>query len=242
MAKTTFSVGPWTPSESFSLIQAYSDVECDPRARTPWKRVSMKMLEHGHFRSAKQCRERALSQLFSKHVPFTHEEDARLLDMVAEFGHIWSELTKVFDSRSPLQLRYRFCSLKHIRSRQLCRLSVTERAKRGDVFRAWQSGSSTPQSAQSFDSQPSPVRSVHPALSSSPSTSVRNKWAISRKLCGRRATLPQHGKRSYTMGGLFRALQPSRHTTGTPMESPRSVAVFSEGKLETLSSIMIDLL
>ena len=75
-----------------------------------WRKIA----EHLPGRTARQCRERWVNYLTPKVslAPWTAEEDLLLNSLVAEHGKQWSKISSFFPSRTDVQLKNRYNSVK----------------------------------------------------------------------------------------------------------------------------------
>ncbi|KAL4956690.1 hypothetical protein BDW69DRAFT_158111 [Aspergillus filifer] len=85
--------GPWVPEEDQLLLQLVRE-----QGPNNWVRIS----QHMHYRSPKQCRERYHQNLKSSlnRDPITPEEGLMIERMVSEMGRCWAEIARRLGNRS----------------------------------------------------------------------------------------------------------------------------------------------
>jgi Myb-like DNA-binding protein FlbD len=85
--------GPWVPEEDQALLQLVRE-----QGPNNWVRIS----QHMHFRSPKQCRERFHQNLKPSlnHAPISAEEGMMIEQMVNEMGKRWAEIARRLGNRS----------------------------------------------------------------------------------------------------------------------------------------------
>jgi Myb-like DNA-binding protein FlbD len=85
--------GPWVPEEDQTLLQLVRE-----QGPNNWVRIS----QHMHFRSPKQCRERFHQNLKPSlnHAPISAEEGLLIERMVEEMGKRWAEIARRLGNRS----------------------------------------------------------------------------------------------------------------------------------------------
>ncbi|KAL1970504.1 hypothetical protein VTN77DRAFT_4148 [Rasamsonia byssochlamydoides] len=85
--------GPWVPEEDQALLRLVQE-----QGPNNWVRIS----QHMHYRSPKQCRERFHQNLKPtlNHSPITPEEGRMIEQMVNEIGKRWAEIARRLGNRS----------------------------------------------------------------------------------------------------------------------------------------------
>ena len=113
--------------------------ELTPNSRASWQQVVAVMQASGYNRSVKQCREQWTRTMHTRKT-FTPAHDYLLLTVADKFGTIWSEIARrveTFNTTDATQLRNRYSALKRIRGGCVRRLSLETRVDREALFRTW---------------------------------------------------------------------------------------------------------
>lgn len=109
-AKKTISCGYFTTEEDKRLIKFVNE-----HGTQNWSFIASKM----ETRNARQCRERWKNYLAPEisNEPWTSEEDQMLLDKHKEFGKKWSQIAKLFNKRTDINVKNRFNFLERQKNR-----------------------------------------------------------------------------------------------------------------------------
>lgn len=109
--------GRWSPEEDMRLAEivpkvgVHSWVEIAGMLTIAMNKNHGQDL-HGPQRSCKQCRQRWTNFLDPsvRHTQWTKEEDEKIMEMVKQFGHKWSDISRQLNGRSELLVKNRWYS------------------------------------------------------------------------------------------------------------------------------------
>jgi len=109
--------GRWSPEEDMRLAEIVPKVGVHS-----WVEIAGMLTDsmnknhgqdlHGPKRSCKQCRQRWTNFLDPsvRHTQWTKEEDEKIMEMVKQFGHKWSDISRQLNGRSELLVKNRWYS------------------------------------------------------------------------------------------------------------------------------------
>ncbi|KAL4938100.1 hypothetical protein BDV06DRAFT_201687 [Aspergillus oleicola] len=204
--------GPWVPEEDQLLLQLVRE-----QGPNNWVRIS----QHMHYRSPKQCRERYHQNLKSSlnRDPITPEEGLMIERMVSEMGRCWAEIARRLGNRSDNAVKNWWNGSMNRKRRGLHSISSSQ-----SLSRTSHSGRiEAPYHRASLGSSPI-LRSSFPSISqhhhdSRPLTSWTMSSAPSsrRESCSTASTYSRQLTPIYTLPALNR-----------PVEAPLTSPAFSD--------------
>ncbi|KAJ5542555.1 hypothetical protein N7535_004977 [Penicillium sp. DV-2018c] len=196
--------GPWVPEEDQLLTQLVRE-----QGPNNWVRIS----QHMHYRSPKQCRERFHQNLKPSlnREPISADEGLMIERMVSEMGKRWAEIARRLGNRSDNAVKNWWNGSMNRKKRGLSTPTNISRTYSGRIEAPYTRASAM-----------SPIRSRFSVSSSRPSWTESIESAISERY--------SHSRRESSLASSSRQLTPiyTLPSINRPIETPLTSPAFSD--------------
>lgn len=194
--------GPWVPEEDQLLVQLVRE-----QGPNNWVRIS----QHMHYRSPKQCRERFHQNLKPSlnREPISADEGLMIERMVNEMGKRWAEIARRLGNRSDNAVKNWWNGSMNRKKRGLS-TPTTSRTYSGRIEAPYTRASMMSPSRSRFS-----VSSSHPSWTDSIESAISEQYSHSRRES--LASAPRQLSPIYTLPSINR-----------PIETPLTSPAFSE--------------